>query len=153
MTTTIAPKRCRWWRAIGYEVSMLRGLRGLRPSEVYVSIPSSKDRTAWLLRNIITEGQVLHTRNLCDFCTSTNSNDIRPRDLFDNYDRDLKYDKLKELMKRLDEQYGSSKKEGDARWAFNKMLAHPSQERNDEGFNYTAFLDRVLPLWKRSLAK
>ena len=101
MTTTIAAKRCRWWRAIGYEVSMLRGLRGLRDFEVCVSTPSSKDRTAWLLRNIITEGQVLHTRILCDFCTSTNLNDIRPQDFFDNYDTDLKYDKLKELVKRL----------------------------------------------------
>jgi hypothetical protein len=83
MTTTIAAKRCRWWRAIGYEVSMLRGLRGLRDFPVYVTAPSSKDRTAWLLRNIITEGQVLHTRNLCDFCISENSNDITPRDLFE----------------------------------------------------------------------
>src|SRR6516225_261760 len=80
MTTTIASKRCRWWRAIGYELSMLRGLRDF----VCVSTSSAKDRTAWLLHNIITEGQVLHTRNLCDFCTSTNSNDIRTRDLFDN---------------------------------------------------------------------
>jgi hypothetical protein len=146
MTTTIAAKRCRWWRAIGYEVSMLRGLRGLRDFAVAVSTPSSKDRTAWLLHNIITEGQVLHTRNLCDFCTSKTSNDIRPQDLFDNYDTDRKYDKLKELMIRLDKKYGSSKKEGDARWAFNKMLAHPSQERNDKGFDYTPFLDLVLPL-------
>jgi hypothetical protein len=145
MTTTIAAKRRRWWRTIGYEVSMLRGLRGLRDFTVCVSTLSSKDRTAWLLRNIITEGQVLHARNLCDFCTSTNSNDIRPRDFLDNYDTDLRYVKLKELMKRLDEQYGSSYREGDVRWAFNKMLAHPSKERNDK-FDCTAFLDRVLPV-------
>jgi hypothetical protein len=81
---------------------------------------------------------------LCDFCTSKNTHDIKPPDLFDNYDTDPKYDTLKGLMKRLAQQYGHNNV-GDARWAFNKMLAHPTQER-DEGFNYTPFLDRVLPV-------
>jgi hypothetical protein len=145
MTATIAAKRRRWWGVIGYEVSMLRGLRGLRGLQGWVST-SSEDpqRTAWLLYNSIAEGRVLHTRNLCDFCTSKHQNDIKPSDLFDNYDTDPKYDTLKGLMKEIAERYGQNKDE-DARWAFNKMLAHPTQER-DESFDYTPFIDRVLPV-------
>jgi hypothetical protein len=87
---------------------------------------------------------VLHTRNLCDFCTSTDPRNIRPCDLFDAYDTDSKYDTLKELMNRLTKEYGFNN-EGDVRWAFNKMLAHPTQKRG-EGFDYGPYLDRVLPV-------
>ena len=98
----------------------------------------------FLLGNCISEGRVLHTRNLCDFCTSEKPNDIRPSDLFDNYDTDPRYDTLKGLMKRLKQQYGKGDRD-DARWAFNKMLAHPIKERG-ESFDYSPFLKRVLPV-------
>jgi hypothetical protein len=147
MTATIAANRHRWWVVIEYEVSMLRGLRGLQTVKGWVNAPSSEHdlrRTGWLLAMSVAEGRVLHTRNLCDFCTSTKTNDIKPHDLFENYDTDPKYDTLKGLMKEIAERYGQNK-DGDARWAFNKMLAHPTQER-DESFDYTPFLDRVLPV-------
>jgi hypothetical protein len=64
--------------------------------------------------------------------------------LFDNYDTDPEYETLRGLIKRLDQQYGKGAP-GDARWAFNKMLAHPTQER-DKGFDYSPFLDRVVPV-------
>jgi len=92
----------------------------------------------------IIEGRILHTRNLCDFCTSTRTNDIKPCDLFVNYDTDSKYDRLKGLMKCLAQQYGNNT-EGNVRWAFNKMLAHPTKERDNQ-FNYDLFLDRVVPV-------
>lgn len=147
MTTTIAAKRRRWWGVIGYEVEMLRGLRGLRVLQGWVSDPSEDPRrTGWLLTMSINEGRVLHTRNLCDFCTPKYETDIRPCDLFDNYDTDPEYETLRGLIKRLGEQYDKKDDEGkSARWAFNKMLAHPTKERG-KGFDYTPFLDRVLPV-------
>jgi hypothetical protein len=48
-------------------------------------------------------------------------------------------------MNRLAQQYGRSKNPGDARWVFNKMLAHPTKERG-ESFNYAVVLNRVLPV-------
>jgi hypothetical protein len=136
MSTPIDDPRRRWWIVIEYEVWMLQELNKILPTDPILS--------NLLLRNNITEGVVLHTRNLCDFCTSRRLNDIKPSDLFDNYDTAPRYDTLKELMKRLDQQYGKGK-EGDVKWAFNKKLAHPTKERG-ECFDYTGFLNRVNPV-------
>jgi hypothetical protein len=81
---------------------------------------------------------------LCDFCTSKRLNDIKPSDLFDNYDTDPKYKKLKALINCLAQQYGTDQPEH-ARWVFDKMLAHPTKERQ-KSFDYTPFLDRVRPV-------
>ena len=78
MSIPSAVDRSRWWGVIGYEVSMLRWLRS-------ISVPVS------LLGNSISEGSVLHTRNLCDFCTFSAANDIKPSDLFENYPEDPEY--------------------------------------------------------------
>jgi hypothetical protein len=137
LTTMQAPvvDRSRWWVVIGYEVEMLQQL---------INIPSQDPATkSWVLRNSITEGKVLHTRNLCDFCLSKLDSDIKPSDLFDNYDIEQKYQTLMALIEQLRQKYG--KDEGSARWAFNKMLAHPTKERG-ERFEYGPFLDRVLPV-------
>ena len=135
-------RRPQWWSVIGYEVSMLRGLQELG----FRIIPPTKDpvRSGWLLKNNIIEGRVLHTRNLCDFCTSKQNRDITPFDLFDDFNTDPKYDTLKKLTKHLTEQYGKNAP-GNPRWAFNKMLAHPTKER-DSDFNYDPFLERVIPV-------
>jgi hypothetical protein len=140
---TAADRRPQWWSVIGYEVSMLRGLQEL---EGFRIIPPTKDpvRSSWLLRNNTIEGRVLHTRNLYDFCTSKQNRDIKPSDLFDDYNTDPKYDTLKRLTKHLAQQYGNNVP-GNPRWAFNKMLAHPTKER-DSDFNYDPFLERVVPV-------
>jgi hypothetical protein len=140
---TAADRRPQWWSVIGYEVSMLRGLQEL---EGFRIIPPTTDpvRSSWLLRNNTIEGRVLHTRNLYDFCTSKQSRDIKPSDLFDDYNTDPKYDTLKRLTKHLAQQYGNNVP-GNPRWAFNKMLAHPTKER-DSDFNYDPFLERVVPV-------
>ena len=119
-------RRPQWWSVIGYEVSMLRGLQELG----FRIIPPTKDpvRSGWLLKNNIIEGRVLHARNLCDFCTSKQNRDITPSDLFDDFNTDPKYDTLKKLTKHLTQQYGKNVP-GNPRWAFNKMLAHPTKER------------------------
>jgi hypothetical protein len=132
MTTPRPVDRGRWWNVIGYEVSMLREL----------TLISS---TIWPLGNSISEGRVLHTRNLCDFCTSERGNDIKPSDLFDDYDADPKYERLRSLIEHLREQYGDWKTQGAPRWVFDKMLAHPTKERRTS-FDYTRSLNRVLPV-------
>jgi hypothetical protein len=53
---------------------MLRGM---------ISIPANHPiRGVDRLNNSLNENIVLHTRNLCDFCTSGRRNDIKPSDLF-----------------------------------------------------------------------
>jgi hypothetical protein len=118
---------------------MLRGL-----SIINIS-PDQNDPLHGVLKNRISEGRVLHTRNLCNFCTSTLATDIRPSDLFDNYDADPKYKPLREHMKRLAQNYGRRKERSTPRWAFNKMLAHPTKDRG-KGFDYSPFLNRVVPI-------
>jgi hypothetical protein len=63
MRTPITVDRRKWWSVIGYEVSMFRGLLGLRGQIV---IQSEDESSVWLVGNIIPESKVLHTRNLCD---------------------------------------------------------------------------------------
>jgi len=141
VSTPLNAERRRWWCVIGYEISMFRGLRGLRGLSI---IPAEHPQhTAWLLANCISETVVLHTRNLCDFCTSSRTDDIKPRDLLDNYATDAKYEKLKGLIECLARQYGTNH-EGHVRWVFNKMLAHPTQERG-KAFSYAPFLDQIVP--------
>jgi hypothetical protein len=70
----------RWWKVIAYEVWMLRAM---------ISIPANHPiRRDEQLANSVSENTVLHMRNLCDFCTSPNSGDIRPKDLVDNFPTD-----------------------------------------------------------------
>jgi hypothetical protein len=130
-----ATERERWWKVIGYEIEMLK-----RMTNIPASHPARADRQ---LDNSVSENVVLHTRNLCDFCTSRRDNDIKPIDLFDDF-TDPKYDLLKGTVDRLREEYGTDTPET-PRWVFNKMLAHPTKER-DTGYNYTPYVNRILPL-------
>ena len=152
MSAPIAVDRSRWWGTIEYEVSMFRGVPELRGLDIIS--PRNPKRSLWLLSNSITEGRVLHTRNLCDFCTSKDirDRDIKPSDLFDNYDTDSKYNRLKGLLQRLDQRYGRSNDPKSARWAFNKKLAHPTKERG-EGFNYDPLLNCVVPVIEEIIAE
>jgi hypothetical protein len=150
MTTTIAADRRRWWVVLEYEVSMFRGLPEL--GGLGIVSPKNPKRSGWLVSNSIVEGRVLHARNLCDFCTSTDARDIRPCDLFDNYDTDSKYNTLKGLLQRLETQYGRSDDKTRARWAFNKKLAHPTKERG-ESFDYGPLLNGVVPIVEEIIAE
>lgn len=150
MSTPIAVDRSRWWGTIEYEVSMFRGLPEL--GGLGIISPKNPQRSGWLISMSVVEGRVLHTRNFCDFCTSKDVRDIRPSDLFDNYDKNSKYNTLKGLLKRLDQQYGRTKDPKSARWAFNTKLAHPTKERG-EGFDYGPLLDRVVPVIEQIIAE
>jgi hypothetical protein len=133
VNTSIAVDHNRWWVVIGYEVSMLRGLLAVDARQ-----------SPLLIRNIISEGRVLNTRNLCDFCTSKAKYDIKPLDLFENYDTDPRYSTLRGLIDSLVREYGNGTP-GDVRWAFNKMLAHPTKERGTS-FDYDPYLTRIFPV-------
>jgi hypothetical protein len=150
MSTPIAVDRSRWWVVIEYEVSMFRGLPEL--GGLGIVSPKNLKRSGWLVSNSIVEGRVLHTRNLCDFCTSKDVRDIRPSDLFDNYDTDSKYNTLKGLLQRLEQQYGRSSDKKRARWAFNTKLAHPTKERG-ESFDYGSLLNGVVPIIQEIIAE
>jgi hypothetical protein len=101
----------------------------------------------WLLNNLITEGRVLHTRNLCDvFCGSGYKDDIKLTDLFDDYQTAThKYQHLAELVTDLKDKYETSEQGSNVRSIFNKRLAHPTKERGT-GFDYRPYLQRVWPV-------
>jgi len=79
-------------------------------------------------------------------------NDIKPEDLFEHYDTPA-YDELRKLLKNVKSEYDKkiSVKLPNGmielytpRWAFNRMLAHPIQDRG-HSFDYTDFLKLVYP--------
>jgi hypothetical protein len=139
-----------WSDVIGYEVQMLTAL---------LQIPSTHPaRSEQTLNNCISEGIVLHTRNLCDFCIPNPRfpDVIKPADLFANFDTDQKYQKLRELMNSLQDKYDTdsdpSNYPGSVRDMFNKRLAHPTKDRT-QGFDYAPYLNRVLPVLEQIIGE
>jgi hypothetical protein len=109
------------------------------------------------LLNAISESLVLHARNLCDFCRAPwQRNDIRPTDLFVQCDTPA-YNSLRTLFSDVARAYRtdahrimtvSGKTElKSPKWAFDKMLAHPTRDRGT-CFDYQPFLDLVVPKLK-----
>jgi hypothetical protein len=151
MSTPLSRQRSRWWKVIGYEVWMLRGM---------ITIPANHSfRHDVRLDNCVSDNALLHIRNLCDFCTSPKSGDIKPSDLFDNYATGPTYRVLRRLMGRVDKKYGKPVRkpspragQGSARWAFNKKLAHPTKTRGRK-FDYTRYANRVLPALQDVIAE
>ena len=123
-------------------------------------------------RNVITESRVLHVRNICDFCTPRKTlDDLRPEDLFDDYQTATVYSELRNLVDDVALIYrtethipgsirtgtydaGSSvgsfiettfpRKIQSPKTAFDKNVAHLTHDRST-WFNYQPFLDVVEP--------
>src|SRR5271167_499049 len=102
MSVPTRAKRRRWWGVVRYEVQMFR-------------VMSSLQAAPGIANNLLTEGLILHARNLCAVCLSPNQNDITLRDLFDDFTNGFKYAKLRNLRDRLCRKYGKGR--GSARWA------------------------------------
>jgi hypothetical protein len=143
MNTPTPRHRGRWWKVIAYEVWMLREMVGIPANH-----PIRRDLR---FNNSVNENALLRIRNLCDFSTSTHSNDIKPEDLFDNYATDLKYKRLNQLVRRLDKKHWKGG-QGSVRWAFNKKLAHPTKVRS-ASFKYARYVERVLQTLKDVIAE
>ena len=140
--STITSDRDRWREVIRYEVWMLG-------ETLKMTAPKGAGR------NAISESLMLHARNLCDFCSPPwQQTDIKPTDLFDDYDNAAKYSALRSLVADVAMAYKTDARRAAAvdgttelkspKWAFDKMLAHPTQFRGT-GFNYQPFLDLLLP--------
>jgi hypothetical protein len=144
-----ADQRARWLAVIGYEVWMLVEACKMLP------VVQASFRNARAIQNAVTESWVLHTRNLCEFCCMPRrySTDIKPEDLFDDYCSNTRYGTLRKLVENVQRAYtekveivlpNGNMESCTPQWAFNKMLAHPTQNRG-LGFEYVPFLDRVIP--------
>jgi len=154
-----AAQRARWLDVIEYEIKMLRALNKLigKGIRFEISPPVGQDDIEMIF-NAIPESIVLHARNLCDFCMRRGQrgqkNDIKPKDLFDDYDSNAQYKDLRTLVINVETVYtkgacdvvlpdGNTKRHS-PKWAFDKMLAHPTQDRG-RSFVYQPFLDLVVP--------
>jgi hypothetical protein len=127
-----------------YELAMLNAVYGMSQSRV----PQGPTGTA--LDNAITETLVLHTRNLCEIVLPGPSypDDIRMKDLFQDWDTNTTgiYNAVKSLIGQLDSLYGKSGVQGDARFDFNKRLAHSTKQRAaSPGYDYGPHLLSLLP--------
>jgi hypothetical protein len=128
-----------WLDVIGYEVWMLGETYKMQVVQVPLFITQA-------VQNAITESGVLHARNLCNFCAGPWQNDdIKPSDLFENHYISWEYIWLQKLIGDVATTYNGAAVDGKSpRWAFNKKLAHPTQDRG-LGFNYEPFLKLVYP--------
>jgi len=146
MATTA--ERDRWMEVIKYEVWMLGETFKMGAIQAPLSMAPS-------VVNAISESRLLHARNLCDFCSPPwRSNDLKPSDLFDNYDKAAKYTKLQGLVDGVTKAYTTdscpvvmpdgSKELHSPKWAFDKKLAHPTRERGIS-FDYSPFMNLVVP--------
>jgi hypothetical protein len=99
-----------------------------------------------VVNNALTEGRVLHARQLCEIflSRSTENDNVRLIHLVSESDQSQQ---LKKLVAELDEKYGNRRTEGSPCWVFNKMLIHPTTERSD-GDDYQSALDAVKPILK-----
>ena len=140
----------RWREAVSYEFSMLGATLRMVAQE-------------GALHNAISESRLLHARNLSDFCSEPwRSNDIKPWELYDDYDTAPEYRTLRSLIKDVETAYRSETCElvspdgtrvfKSPQWAFNKKLAHLTHDRGiefanqpDSGFDYQPFMDLVVP--------
>ncbi len=127
------------WRVASYEIHMHESLLEERPSDEFVS-------------KVLDESRVLHARQLCEIFLSTGSNYPDNVTLADLVPESEQSALLKELERKLRNEYGTIDKENSPRWVFNKMLLHPTDERLD-GFNYKPALDTVRPLLKLIVAE
>jgi hypothetical protein len=143
-----APERDHWLQVIGYEVWMLGETFKMVAVQAPLLIASS-------LLNAISESRVLHARNLCDFCNPPwRQDDIKPSDLFDNYDTATEYSTLRVFVDGAAKAYTTDTcpvvmPDGrlelrSPKWAFDKKLAHPTRQRGTS-FDYSRFVDVVMP--------
>jgi hypothetical protein len=148
--------RKRWLGVIGYEIKMLCALAKIKGRVIRFEVfPPVGQGDVGMIPNAIPESMVLHARNLCDFCMPRqHSTDLKPENLFDDYYSNTRYDTLQKLAKDVHDAYAKkilsvvlpngNTESWTPQWAFNKMLAHPTQDRGF-GFDYASFLDLVVP--------
>jgi hypothetical protein len=130
------------WTVVKYEVKMFNASHKILFKRSYfIRLPYS-------LKNAVEEAAVLHTRNLCEIILCrprppSFEDDILLSDLFADWPNP-RYQKLKEMTARLDELYGSRKKQGTPCWTFNKHMAHSTTKRGHE-FDYREILNELHP--------
>jgi hypothetical protein len=129
----------RAWETIEYEVKMFHAAYELLINPGVTQVPR-----AWA--NAIEEAAVLHARILCEVFLDlgTEDNNIKLSDLL-SPGWSAEVEKIKQ---ELCKQYGDGKTEGSPRWAFNKMMAHPTFDR-DRKYDYIPKLKALAPfIWK-----
>ncbi len=124
-------KKATPWQVFEYERDMFLALRGA----VFI-VHSRVDPK--VLKNALAESHVLHARNLSDILlshkNSPDNDDVRLKDLLPGF----KSNHTKQLRKA----YHDGPKDERPHWIFNKMLAHPTNERYD-GYDYGPALTRL----------
>jgi hypothetical protein len=131
------------WRIIDYETSMFQWLSQIRINEpVEPGLPE-------VIRNALAESYLLHVRNLCEIFLpdkEKRSDDLRPRDLFPDWDSGDRYLAIKETIAGLVAKYGKGDPDT-PRWHLNKRLAHSTLVRGEStGHNYAPHLTELVPL-------
>ena len=136
------------WVVIAYEIRMFNATYEI------VLNAAALDRLPKVLANAVEESAVLHTRILCDvfLSKSRGGDDIQLSHLFLDWNRNVKYDKIKEIIHDLRRLYGQAQKPGSHCWVFNKMMAHPTAHRSNS-YDYTAILRSLCPVIQEIVAE
>jgi hypothetical protein len=132
------------WRIIDYETSMFQWLRQIR-----IDGPVGPGLSE-VIKNALAESYLLHVRNLCEIFLpekEKKTDDLRPRDLFADWDSGARYFAVKRTIADLVAKYGRSGEPDTPRWHLNKRLAHSTRVRGEStGHDYTPHLKELVPL-------
>ncbi len=117
------------WVPIEYELCMFRAARDLNATQ----------QPTWALENIVREGLLLHTRNLCELFLEKRDDDIKLTDLFSDWKTSAQYDEVKKQVDELLRRYQEDGGEGESlKTALDKRLAHLTRRRTKgPGHDYT----------------
>jgi hypothetical protein len=99
-------QKLRQFEVIGYEVKMFYATYD-------ITLSPALDQPPLVLANAVEESAVLHTRILCDvFLDRGHAKDnIELSQLFQHWDADNRYDKLKEMIEILRKRYGTHREQ------------------------------------------
>lgn len=139
------------WRIIDYETWMFQSLGRTRISEpVAPGLPE-------VIRNALAESYLLHVRNLCEIFLPEDEkrkDDLRPRDLFADWDSGDRYRGVMESIADLVAKYGEKGAPDTPRWQLNKRLAHSTLVRGESlGHDYAPHLTELVPLLSHVLGQ
>jgi hypothetical protein len=115
--------------------------------------PSGRNKLSPVLRNAVEESAVLHTRILCEIFLSPGRepDDIHLSQLFSDW-HSSEFSRVREIIDKLREQYGKRRWKDSPCWIFNKMMAHPTDNRSDH-YDYTPILNGLRPVIQEMIAE
>jgi hypothetical protein len=119
---------------IEYELGMFLGIMAL--------MKTAREKFEELVvRNALTEAAVLHARSVCAVFLDDDPRDLTVSQLFDDWEFQPRYAKIKDAIGRLKAAFGIAKDPASHRSVLNRMVMHATKYRGAYGMYDTVLTD------------